>query len=269
LSRLLRRATSGSDGRHTCLLQKRQRPPCRARKPSWNGSGSPGDVGQPRPADSGIVPQQLSDGGPRRLPLCRKAAVMATAPACRPERRPSRGARTNASARLLARSVQAPGSCFWRRAGPGRISPRGPRRIRSRAVGRRQCKRSRVRVAERKQVLRCDSGEHRRVDGAESLADGDKHVAGEGHADTCLRARPGTRRRRRHRDCLCPIAITRRGRSGPQLTAPSSRSSHGTDRHVAWRFRAIPATGNRVSDYCSAGRPPASAAPASPAEAAR
>ena len=88
---------------------------------------------------SGIVPRQLSDGGPRRLPLCRKAAVMATALACRPERIPSRGARTNASAQSLARSVQAPGSCFWRISGAWAGWPRDLLRAQTRAEAHRPC----------------------------------------------------------------------------------------------------------------------------------
>ena len=51
-----------------------------------------------------------------------------------------------------------------------------PRRIEAGPRAGASAKRSRVRVAERKQVLRCNGGEHRRVDGAESLADGEERV---------------------------------------------------------------------------------------------
>lgn len=79
----------------------------------------------------------------------------------------------------------------WRGAGPGRISPRDPSENRSRAAGPCQRKRSRVRVAERKQVHRCDSGEHRRVDGAESLADGESLVFADLGRETSRRVKAG------------------------------------------------------------------------------
>ena len=65
------------------------------------------------------------------------------------------------SALLVARSGAGP-ACAKRPLGE---SKQGRGLVTAHAVART--------VAERKQVLGCDGGEHRRVDGAESLADGD------------------------------------------------------------------------------------------------
>jgi hypothetical protein len=51
-----------------------------------------------------------------------------------------------------------------------------------------------VHAAEGKRVLRTHRHEDRRVDEAAGLAAGDKHVVGEGRADTCVRARAGISR---------------------------------------------------------------------------
>ena len=125
--------------------------------------------------------------------LCRKAAVMATALACRPERIPSRGARTNASAQSLARSVQAPGSCFWRISGLCRSRPRDLSACESGGHARRRRKWSRVPAAERKRVFRTEGHGGVGADGMERLAGGEERGRAGFRQETPRRIEAGPR----------------------------------------------------------------------------